>query len=81
MARKGDKRHPGVHEDKILDMIFSERLGQSQKPEEIYCMVESVFPGGVPRVSANRWPACMHQAWIMQSLLLQCARVLLLPPA
>ena len=53
VARKGNKRHPGVREDQILDMIFSERLGQSQKPEEIYCMVESVFPGGAPPAPAD----------------------------
>ena len=28
------------------DIIFSERRGQSQKPEEIYHLVEAVCPGG-----------------------------------
>ena len=28
------------------DIIFSERRGQSQKPEEIYQLVEAVCPGG-----------------------------------
>ena len=29
------------------DVIFSERRGQSQKPEEIYQLIEELVPGGV----------------------------------
>ena len=28
------------------DVIYSERRGQSQKPEEIYHLIEDLFPGG-----------------------------------
>jgi len=28
------------------DVIFSERRGQSQKPEEIYKLIEELVPGG-----------------------------------
>ena len=28
------------------DVIFSERRGQSQKPEEIYQLIEELVPGG-----------------------------------
>jgi len=30
------------------DVIYSERRGQSQKPEEIYDLIEKLVPGGAP---------------------------------
>eukprot|EP01017_Pseudomicrothorax_dubius_P037094 TRINITY_DN538_c0_g4_i4.p1 TRINITY_DN538_c0_g4~~TRINITY_DN538_c0_g4_i4.p1 ORF type:complete len:317 (+),score=83.11 TRINITY_DN538_c0_g4_i4:42-992(+) len=33
------------------DVIFSERRGQSQKPEEIYKMIENFIPNGLPKLS------------------------------
>ena len=37
---------PRVHGNICCDVIFSERRGQSQKPEEIYRMIERMVPGG-----------------------------------
>ena len=35
------------------DVIYTERRGQSQKPEEIYQLIEELVPGGArPRPSA-----------------------------
>lgn len=31
---------------KLSDVIFSERRGQSQKPEELYTLIESLVPNG-----------------------------------
>lgn len=35
------------------DIIFSERRGQSQKPEEIYQLVEQLVPGGVMQLGKS----------------------------
>jgi N6-adenosine-specific RNA methylase IME4 len=39
-----------IQYDKSLfaDVIFSQRRGQSQKPEEVYHLIESLVPNGVP---------------------------------
>jgi N6-adenosine-specific RNA methylase IME4 len=39
---KGDLE---IEEKMIPDVIFSLRRGQSQKPEEIYQMIEEIVPG------------------------------------
>ncbi len=31
------------------DVIYTERRGQSQKPEEIYQLIEELVPGGIRR--------------------------------
>lgn len=46
------------------DVICSERRGQSQKPEEIYEMIENLVPNGTHRsvVKACTLPdTCMHE--------------------
>ena len=46
MARKGADP-PGLKEGGVgSDIIFSERRGQSQKPEEIYQLIEELVPNG-----------------------------------
>ena len=34
------------------DVIYTERRGQSQKPEEIYQLIEELVPGGKPPLVA-----------------------------
>ena len=43
------------------DVIFSERRGQSQKPEEIYQLIEQIVPGG-ESCGAWGWGAGRRQA-------------------
>jgi mRNA (2'-O-methyladenosine-N6-)-methyltransferase len=44
---KGDtKGNPRFRENVGSDMIFSERRGQSQKPTEIYELIEQLCPEG-----------------------------------
>ena len=45
VARKGGDP-PGTCRSTGSDIIYSERRGQSQKPEEIYQLIESLVPGG-----------------------------------
>ncbi|CAG8636344.1 3259_t:CDS:2, partial [Cetraspora pellucida] len=45
MGRKG-KDPPGCKHSISSDVIFSERRGQSQKPEELYQMIEELVPNG-----------------------------------
>ena len=45
VARKGGNP-PGTRHSTGSDIIYSERRGQSQKPEEIYQLIESLVPGG-----------------------------------
>lgn len=45
VAKKG-RDPPGTRRGVLSDVIFSERRGQSQKPEEIYQMVEALVPNG-----------------------------------
>ncbi|CAG8463927.1 23825_t:CDS:2, partial [Gigaspora rosea] len=45
MGRKG-KDPPGCKHSISSDVIFSERRGQSQKPEELYEMIEELVPNG-----------------------------------
>lgn len=42
----GDGLRPGGFAGVSSDIIFSERRGQSQKPEEIYELIESLVPNG-----------------------------------
>ncbi|KAG2497446.1 hypothetical protein HYH03_004601 [Edaphochlamys debaryana] len=49
VAKKGDPpalRHVSARDGVGSDVIFSERRGQSQKPEEIYDLVEQLVPNG-----------------------------------
>ena len=47
VARKKNKGNPeGTRESVASDIIFSERRGQSQKPEEIYEIIEELVPNG-----------------------------------
>eukprot|EP00887_Chlorella_sp_A99_P002786 scaffold6.g2786.t1 len=48
VAKKG-RDPPGTRRGVLSDVIFSERRGQSQKPEEIYQMVEALVPNGERR--------------------------------
>jgi mRNA (2'-O-methyladenosine-N6-)-methyltransferase len=43
---KGGKPHKNMRGNIQSDVIFSQRRGQSQKPEEIYTMIEDVMPNG-----------------------------------
>ncbi|KAJ1909973.1 hypothetical protein IWQ60_010897, partial [Tieghemiomyces parasiticus] len=45
VGRKGNDP-PGCRHSVASDVIFSERRGQSQKPEEIYQMIEELVPNG-----------------------------------
>ncbi|CAG8452850.1 16439_t:CDS:2 [Acaulospora colombiana] len=45
MGRKGEDP-PGCNHSISSDVIFSERRGQSQKPEELYEMIEELVPNG-----------------------------------
>ncbi|KAI8911440.1 MT-A70-domain-containing protein [Entophlyctis helioformis] len=45
VGRKGNDP-PGCRHGVASDVIFSERRGQSQKPEEIYLMMEELVPNG-----------------------------------
>eukprot|EP01117_Protostelium_nocturnum_P018772 TRINITY_DN791_c0_g1_i1.p1 TRINITY_DN791_c0_g1~~TRINITY_DN791_c0_g1_i1.p1 ORF type:complete len:307 (-),score=138.39 TRINITY_DN791_c0_g1_i1:111-1031(-) len=45
VGRKG-KDPPGTKGNIMSDVIFAERRGQSQKPEEIYEMIEALVPNG-----------------------------------
>lgn len=44
---------PAVWKQKGSDVIYGERRGQSQKPEEMYELVESVVPNGRPSVLSS----------------------------
>ena len=47
MARKNGFQKPPAGQYGISsDVIFSERRGQSQKPEELYERIEALVPGG-----------------------------------
>ena len=37
---------PGIRRCVASDVIYSERRGQSQKPEEIYQLIEELVPNG-----------------------------------
>jgi mRNA (2'-O-methyladenosine-N6-)-methyltransferase len=39
---------PNTQGNRCSDVIFSERRGQSQKPEEIYHIMEALVPNGTP---------------------------------
>jgi mRNA (2'-O-methyladenosine-N6-)-methyltransferase len=42
----GVKGNPSYHPNLGSDVIFSERRGQSQKPEELYQLIEALVPNG-----------------------------------
>lgn len=42
---------PGCRHGIGSDVIFAERRGQSQKPEEIYELIEELVPNGMPGLS------------------------------
>ncbi|KAJ3163076.1 hypothetical protein HDU86_002245 [Geranomyces michiganensis] len=50
VGRKG-KDPPGCAHGVASDVIFSQRRGQSQKPEELYEMIEKLVPNGTPSLS------------------------------
>lgn len=45
MGKKG-RDPPGLQRSVGSDVIYAERRGQSQKPEEIYQLIEDLVPGG-----------------------------------
>jgi mRNA (2'-O-methyladenosine-N6-)-methyltransferase len=45
IGRKGADPH-GLQKNILSDVIFCERRGQSQKPEQLYEMVEAMVPNG-----------------------------------
>jgi mRNA (2'-O-methyladenosine-N6-)-methyltransferase len=45
VGKKGDDP-PGMQTNISSDVIFSERRGQSQKPEEMYELIEKLVPNG-----------------------------------
>ena len=47
MGRRGPAP-PGCRASVGCDVIYSERRGQSQKPEEIYHLIEELVPNGAP---------------------------------
>ncbi len=42
----GIKGNPTFQKNVLSDLIFSKRRGQSQKPEEIYVLLEKLVPNG-----------------------------------
>ena len=57
VAKKGADP-PGTRRGVLSDVIYSERRGQSQKPEEIYQLVEALVPNG-------GWHICVaRQGWV-----------------
>ena len=46
VGRKGPSPPPGAASSVGSDVIYAERRGQSQKPEEIYQLIEELCPGG-----------------------------------
>jgi mRNA (2'-O-methyladenosine-N6-)-methyltransferase len=42
----GIKGNPKYNKDVMTDVIFSKRRGQSQKPEEVYDIIEGLIPNG-----------------------------------
>ena len=44
---------PGWRGGLASDVIAAERRGQSQKPEEVYRIIEDLVPGGVPAAIAQ----------------------------
>ncbi len=46
VARKGASDPEGTKRSVASDIIFAERRGQSQKPEEIYEIIEELVPSG-----------------------------------
>lgn len=49
MGRRGPAP-PGCETSVGCDVIYSERRGQSQKPEEIYHLIEELVPNGASSV-------------------------------
>eukprot|EP01100_Stratorugosa_tubuloviscum_P013266 TRINITY_DN655_c0_g1_i3.p1 TRINITY_DN655_c0_g1~~TRINITY_DN655_c0_g1_i3.p1 ORF type:complete len:446 (+),score=201.14 TRINITY_DN655_c0_g1_i3:10-1347(+) len=45
VGKKGEDP-PGLRNNILSDVIYSERRGQSQKPEEIYHLIETLIPNG-----------------------------------
>jgi len=45
VGKKG-RDPPGLQRSVGSDVIYAERRGQSQKPEEIYQLIEELVPGG-----------------------------------
>ena len=60
MARKGEDP-PGVQRSVGSDIIYSERRGQSQKPEEIYHLVEQLVPDGT-LLCLQMWRLAPHSS-------------------
>jgi hypothetical protein len=46
---------PNMRGNRCSDVIFSERRGQSQKPEEIYHIMEALVPNGTLLFSSRPW--------------------------
>lgn len=46
VGKKGDADPPGTRRNIGSDVLYCERQGQSQKPVEIYEMIEELVPGG-----------------------------------
>ena len=55
------------------DVIYTERRGQSQKPEEIYQLIEELVPGGESRLQS-----CRHKRH-QNPLLKDCQRIKVMP--
>lgn len=53
---------PGIKRCVGSDVIYSERRGQSQKPEEIYQLIEELVPNGTIRAYLNA-TSCLQ--WLL----------------
>ena len=56
VAKKGSDP-PGTRHSIASDIIYSERRGQSQKPEEVYQLIEELVPGGVLKLHPPLLPS------------------------
>jgi len=56
VGKKG-RDPPGLQRSVGSDVIYAERHGQSQKPEEIYQLIEELVPGGARGSGAAAAPA------------------------
>lgn len=80
VGRKGSDP-PGMRGSVGHDVIYSERRGQSQKPEEIYQLIEHLVPHGElqqPTVKSSPhvpYISCWTQASLGQRIALSCREV------
>ena len=63
VGHKGAMRNRDIEVEALPDVIFSQRRGQSQKPEEIYEIAESLVPNGYYMEIFGRRNN-LHNGWV-----------------